>query len=346
MKNLIRAVAGMLALTLAMEAGAQCTGDLNGNGTVDGADLGSMLAYWGPRTQDPFSIAADLDSDALINGADLGILLANWGACPIPAWGTVIDAQPDPTVVTDPTLRAAIQAAGLPWRVRDTATGIEMLLIPPGTFQMGCIMGSNQYTYCGGERPVHQVTLTTAFYLGRYELTQSQWVAKMGSNPSGYQGSSRPVDSVTWNAVQGFLSATGMRLPTEAEWEYACRAGTQTPFYNGSTDDNTLGTLAWFYYNTCQGGTGCGTRPVGGKAANGFGLFDMLGNVGEWVNDWYGNYTEDTQTDPAGPASGSYRVGRGGTWSTGSDKSRSSFRGYAPPDGTSAGIGFRVARNP
>jgi formylglycine-generating enzyme required for sulfatase activity len=271
----------------------------------------------------------------------------------VPSWATLVEAQPDPAVVTDPALRAAIEATGLAWRVRDTATQMEMMLIPPGTFQMGCIMGSSAYGCFLHEQPVHQVTLTNAFYLGRYEVTQSQWVAKMGSNPSYFQASngypdsgSRPVEQVSWNTIQGYLGATGMRLPTEAEWEYACRAGTQTPFHNGSTDDSTVGNLAWFYVNTCQGGTGCGTRPVGGKAANGFGLHDMLGNVWEWVNDWYGTYPSSAQTNPTGPVSASYRVIRGGSWGDDTGYVRSSDRYDVTPGNTYYFIGFRVARTP
>jgi formylglycine-generating enzyme required for sulfatase activity len=248
-------------------------------------------------------------------------------------------------VVTDPALRAAIAATGLAWRVRDTATQVEMLLVPPGTFEMGCIMGSNQYGCFSWEQPVHQVTLTNAFYLGRYELTQAQWVATMGSNPSFFQGSSdsatRPVEQVSWNTIQGYLSTTGFRLPTEAEWEYACRAGAQTPFYNGSTDDSTVETLAWFAPNS-----GSQTRAVGGKLANDFGFHDMLGNVWEWVNDWYGGYTAEAQTNPPGPGSASYRVHRGGSWLAGSSGVRSSYRLYGSPGVANSRIGFRVARNP
>jgi formylglycine-generating enzyme required for sulfatase activity len=172
----------------------------------------------------------------------------------------------------------------------------------------------------------------------------------MGSNPSAFQGysdsASRPVEQVSWNAIQGYLSATGFRLPTEAEWEYACRAGTQTPFYNGSTDDSTVGELAWFYYNTCQGGTGCGTRPVGGKLANAFGFHDMLGNVWEWVNDGYDTYPSGAQTDPTGPVSASSRVVRGGSWYNGSTYVRSSTRYDASPGFATYAVGFRVARTP
>jgi formylglycine-generating enzyme required for sulfatase activity len=263
----------------------------------------------------------------------------------VPSWATLVEAQPDPAVVTDPALRAAIIATGRPWRVRDTATQVEMLLVPPGTFQMGCIMGSIQYGCYGEELPVHQVTLTNAFYLGRYELTQSQWVAKMGSNPSNFQGqsdsASRPVEQVSWNTIQGYLSATGFRLPTEAEWEYACRAGTQTPFYNGSTDDSTVGALAWYSANS-----GNQTRPVGGKLANAFGFHDMLGNVWEWVNDWYGGYTAEAQTNPTGPVSASNRVFRGGSGNLVTTYVRSSYRNYDSPGYTGNNVGFRVARTP
>ena len=263
----------------------------------------------------------------------------------VPAWATLVEAQPDPAVVTDPALRAAIIATGRPWRVRDTATQMEMLLVPPGTFQMGCNRGSNQYGCSSLEQPVHQVTLTNAFYLGRYEVTQSQWVAKMGSNPSYFQGqsdsASRPVERVRWTTIQDYLSATGMRLPTEAEWEYACRAGTQTPFYNGSTDDSTVGALAWYSPNS-----GSQTHAVGGKAANAFGFHDMLGNVWEWVNDWYGSYSGNAQTDPTGPVSASNRVLRGGSWTDGLIGVRSSARYYVTPGDSYVYIGFRVARTP
>jgi formylglycine-generating enzyme required for sulfatase activity len=263
----------------------------------------------------------------------------------VPAWATLVEYTPDPAVVTDASLRAAIAATGLAWRVRDTATQVEMLLVPPGTFQMGCTMGSNQYGCSSAELPVHQVTLTNAFYLGRYELTQSQWVATMGSNPSSFQGqpdsASRPVERVSWTTIQGYLAATGFRLPTEAEWEYACRAGTQMPFYNGSTDDSTVGALAWYSPNS-----GSQTHAVGGKLANALGFHDMLGNVWEWVNDWYGGYTSGAQTDPTGSVSSTNRVFRGGSWSAGTDVVRSSYRYDATPGYTGFNVGFRVARTP
>jgi formylglycine-generating enzyme required for sulfatase activity len=212
---------------------------------------------------------------------------------------------------------------------------------------MGCT-ASNQYGCSDNENPTHSVTLTQAFYLGRYEVTQGQWVAKMGSNPSRFQGASypdaanRPVERVSWFTVQyGYLSATGMRLPSEAEWEYACRAGTITAFNNGSSDDPTVENIAWY-----NGNSGNQTHAVGGKAANALGLYDMSGNVWEWVNDWYRStyYSVSPSTNPLGPGSGTFRVFRGGSWYFGTSAVRSSARGSY--DGPLDNAGFRVARNP
>jgi len=276
----------------------------------------------------------------------------------VPAWATLIENTPDPSVVTDANLRAAITATGLAWRVRDTATQIEFVLIPPGTFNMGC-SASQQYGCFSFENPVHQVTLTNAFYLGRYEVTQAQWQARMGSNPSYFQSAStqvpiaqvpqRPVEQVSWNTIQGFLSQTGMRLPTEAEWEYAYRAGTTTAFHgytgqlSGTNADSLLGNIAWFNQ---QGGYQ--TRVVGGKLGNGFGLHDMSGNVWEWVNDWWSSnyYSTSPSVNPQGPSSGSSRVLRGGGWGSNSNNCRASVRINHFPDDSGYGIGFRVARTP
>ena len=269
----------------------------------------------------------------------------------VPPWATLIELMPDPAVVTDANLRDAIIATGSAWRVRDNSSGIEMLLVPPSTFQMGCIMGSDSYGCYSWEQPVHTVTLTNAYYLGRYEVTQAQWQAKMGSNPSYFQGQadspSRPVEQVSWNTIQNFNSATGLRLPTEAEWEFACRAGTTTPFHsgpgfpNGTTNDCLVGTIAWYASNS-----GNVTHAVGGKAANALGMHDMLGNVWEWQSDWYGDYTSSAQTNPTGPASGSYRVLRGGSWNNDTRVVRSSYRTNNSPGSSNNELGFRVARAP
>ena len=289
----------------------------------------------------------DLNGDGQINQADVAQLLANSGSVPfptpvVPTWATLLEASPDPAVVTDANLRAAIVASGFAWRVRDNATNIEMLLVPGGTFIMGCSPGD---TMCWpDESPAHQVTLTNAFYMGKTEVTQAQWQAKMGSNPSSYSGfsdsPSRPVEQVSWNMIQGFNNATGLRLPTEAEWEFACRAGTTTARY-GVLDD-----IAWYYSNSF--GTTGGTRPVATKLPNALGLYDTLGNVQEWCQNWYGGtYSAGSVTNPTGPATGSYRLLRGGGWNYYQHLSRASVRGNGTPGSISTqSQGFRVARNP
>jgi len=288
--------------------------------------------------------------DVVVNGPKGSVTVGGgftYLAVIVPSWATLIEAMPDPAVVTDPTLRAAIVATNYAWRVRDTGTGIEMLVVPPGTFQMGCIEAPSGTSCDSREAPVHGVTLTNAFYLGRYEVTQTQWEAKMGSNPSYFQGNSdsasRPVEQVSWTTVHGYLSATGLRLATEAEWEYACRAGTLTPFYNGSTDPDLLTTMAWFGDNAESQ-----THPIGSKAANPLGFYDMLGNVWEIVSDWYAAYSETAQTNPAGPATGEYKIQRGGSWADGwaLPYVRSSGRSWISTAIGYNNSGFRVARNP
>jgi sulfatase modifying factor 1 len=334
-------------------------GDFGLEGSVGGDDLAYLLSVWGGG--DRF---ADLTGDGLVGGADLSILLSNWGptpfageSCNVPDWATVLDYFPDSAVVFDGKLRAAIADAGLPWRVVDTATQIEMLLIPPGTFDMGCIAGPGTYECSLDELPVHEVTLTSAFYMARYEVTQAQWTARMGSNPSAFrnpspqvpaaQVPSRPVEKVSWYSVQGFLAATGMRLPSEAEWEFACRAGTITEFHGfpghveGTNDDLLVGSIAWITVNS-----NAQPRPVGGKAGNAFGLHDMSGNVWELVKDNFGDYPSQPQTDPTGPAGGSNRVARGGSWFDPASGVRSPQRINPPPDMPYTNVGFRVARNP
>jgi formylglycine-generating enzyme required for sulfatase activity len=333
-----------------------CDADVDGDGTVGAADLARVLGAWGPCP----GCDSDVNDSGVVDAADIAALLSLWGAScsPLP-WATVLEQSPNPAIVTSATLRSAIIATGLPWRVRDNLTQIEMVLIPPGTFNMGC-SASGQFGCDPDEFPVHAVTSTNAFYLGRYEVTQAQWTAQMGSNPSWFQSASaevpvaqvpnRPVERVSWNTIQGFLTTTGMRLPTEAEWEYAYRAGTTTAFHgwpaqtSGTNDDTQVGNIAWFGSNSNSQ-----TRPVGGKAPNGFGLHDMSGNVWEWLNDWYSTdyYASSPSTNPPGPTSGSTRVLRGGSWYHVTLFQRSSDRfGILLPGSADVGIGFRVARAP
>ena len=282
------------------------------------------------------SCAGDVNGDHVVDGADLAILLGNWGQCPavVPAWATLLEAMPNPAVVTDANLRAAIEASGFAWRIRDNSSNIEMLLVPGGTFTMGCSPGDAE---CGGdESPAHQVTLTNAFYMGKTEVTQAQWTAKMGNNPSYFSGQpNNPVEQVSWDTIQSFNSATGLRLPTEAEWEFACRAGTTTARYG------EVNAIAWYSGNS--GGT---TQAVATKLPNALGLYDTLGNVLEWCQDWYGPYSSGSVTNPTGPATGSDRLLRGGGWSGNSGGCRGSLRGGVGPDFAVYSFGFRAVRAP
>ena len=322
-----------------------CRPDLYPDGVVNGADLAILLSEWGAGA----GSIADLDFSGSVDAADLAILLGGWGSCAgelaLP-WATTLEFAPNPAVVTDAALLAKIIATGLPWRVRDNASNIEMLLVPPGTFTMGC-SASLQYGCGTAEYPTHQVTLTNAYYMGRYEVTQAQWTAEMGSNPSffvGYADSpSRPVERVSWSMAQPFCAQNGLRLPTEAEWEYAYRAGTTTAFHNGSNDDSTLGTISWYASNS-----GNQTHAVGGKLANALGLHDMAGNIGEWVQDWYSDtyYPSTPATNPTGPTTGSVIPNRGGWFSYSSANGRASQRHWGSSGGIWSANGIRVARNP
>ena len=184
--------------------------------------------------------------------------------------------------------------------------------------------------------------ITKTFELGKYEVTQAQWEAVMESNPSEFKGGDRPVERVSWNDAQEYLSKLTARndgyryrLPTEAEWEYAARAGTA-----GDTTRN-LDSLAWYH-----GNSGGQTHPVGQQQPNAWGLYDMLGNVWEWCQDWYdANYYGNSPTeDPRGPSSGSNRVLRGGSWSGGAGVVRVAYRDGGSPDSRTDGIGFRCVR--
>jgi len=217
--------------------------------------------------------------------------------------------------------------------------GMRFVPIPAGTFTMGD----------ADHRPAHQVTLTKPFELSVYEVTQEQYEAVTGTTPSGFKGSQKPVQMVSWDDAVKFcrkLSAMPAekkagyvyRLPTEAEWEYACRAGTTTTYRFGDSDSE-LGDYAWYYKNS--GGT---THPVGGKKPNAWGLYDMYGNVYEWCQDWYGDYPSGSVTDPTGAASGSYRVLRGGSFDYRSSTVRSATRTSLRPVNRFSYNGFRPAR--
>jgi hypothetical protein len=242
--------------------------------------------------------------------------------------------------------------AGLMWVQVGDGLGFgfgpeQFALIPAGTFTMG-----DDDSGYGNESPAHEVTITQPFMIQKTEVTQGQWEAVMGENPSYFSacGDLCPVERVSWDDIQDFLTALNAmdpgknyRLPTEAEWEYAARAGT-TGDYGGT---GVLDEMGW--YDNNSGGT---THPVALKQPNYWGLYDMHGNVWEWVQDWhsatYYQYKVDhgIVNDPPGPETGSSRVLRGGSWSGFASHARSAFRSYGTPDTGFVNVGFRLARTP
>jgi formylglycine-generating enzyme required for sulfatase activity len=230
-----------------------------------------------------------------------------------------------------------------------------MVLVEGGTFQMGSSNGNDN------ERPVHTVTVRS-FYMGKYEVTQKEWREVMGSNPSNFQGDTLPVEQVSWyeaieycnklSLKEGLtpvyrgsgdditcdFNATGYRLPTEAEWEYAARGGNKDLSYEYA-GGNRVDVVAWYYENSDDS-----THPVGTKQANSLGLYDMSGNVWEWCWDWYGDYSGGRQSDPTGTSLGSYRVIRGGSWSNTDFRMRSVVRNYNTPSAQNIYLGFRLVR--
>jgi formylglycine-generating enzyme required for sulfatase activity len=241
--------------------------------------------------------------------------------------------------------------------------GMTFNLILAGTFMMG-----SPETELGRQDDEirHEVTLTQDFYIQTTEVTQGQWQAVMRQNPSRFQncGLNCPVESVSWSDIQEFLtrinaqSADGYtyRLPTEAEWEYAARAGSETAFCDGDItapdNDPILNTLGWYVENSDAAYSGCfelddgrcvGPQPVGGKTPNAFGLYDMHGNVWEWCSDLYGNYPSGSVTDPTGPSSGDNRVLRGGCWYGNAWHCRAANRDGNGPSPRIDDDGFRLA---
>jgi formylglycine-generating enzyme required for sulfatase activity len=306
------------------------------------------------------------------------------------AWAEVLEKNPDPKVVTDADFLKRITETKLPWRVKDKASGMEMLLVPPGKFMMGAspddeiplevekILAENAPQYKHSERPQHEVTITKAFYLGRTEVTQEQWMKVMGENPSLFQQSNatwiaevylskpfadwtgikmtaeeaktradsaanavkfNPAEMISWDDCQKFCAKTGMILPTEAQWEYACRAGVDKATY-GELDQ-----IGWNFDNA-----NLTTHSVGQKEPNALGFYDMIGNVHEWCQDWYeGDYYKSCAggvVDPTGPAQSELgaRVLRGGGWHFYASFCRASNRIYNTPGFQYYLLGCRFVR--
>ena len=217
---------------------------------------------------------------------------------------------------------------------------IDMVRVEAGTFTMGAT--AEMKHPADDEKPVHQVTLTNDYYIGKYEVTQALWQAVMGNNPSEFKGDNLPVEKVSWKDCQDFISKlnriTGktFRLPTEAEWEYAARGGNKSRGYQYSGSNN-LADVAWYMDNS-----GDKTHAVGTKQPNELGIYDMSGNVWEWCQDWYGKYSSSSQVNPTGANSGSYRVKRGGSWEIIDWGCRSSYRYSSVPDFCGSNLGFRL----
>ncbi|MCK5222334.1 MAG: formylglycine-generating enzyme family protein [Candidatus Aminicenantes bacterium] len=226
----------------------------------------------------------------------------------------------------------------------------NMHLIEGGSFLMGASSGESE------ESPVHNVLLDP-FYIGKYEVTQKEWKSIMGTAPwKGVryviEGDDFPAVQVNYYEARGFsekisiITGRNFRLPTEAEWEYCCRAGTKTTYYHGSLKRN-LGKYAWFYENAFKE-TIMHPLEVGLKESNKWGLYDMLGNVYEWCSDWFSNtyYNRSPVNNPKGPKYGSHRVARGGDWARTDHFIRSAARRCYSPHFRDASIGFRLAMDP
>ncbi len=230
--------------------------------------------------------------------------------------------------------------------------GAKFVLIPAGTFTMGS--PSNEPGRDNDETQ-HRVTLSKPFYMQTTEVTQGQWKAVMGNNPSYFKnyGDDCPVEQVSWNDVHEFIRILNQRegtdkyrLPTEAEWEYVARAGTTTPFHTGNCLSTDLANSQGFLpLSGCPRGRDRErTIRVGSFPPNDWGLYDMHGNVREWVQDWTGNYPNAHVTDPTGPSGGIFRVIRGGGWFYDARRCRSAIRDFNAPDYRDDSLGFRLAR--
>jgi formylglycine-generating enzyme required for sulfatase activity len=286
------------------------------------------------KLQKPYAIVGGYKADELVISITIRVPIAENKATP-----------PNPNAA-NPTEQENVEVQTYSETVN--RVGIEMVRVPAGKFIMGS--PSDEKDRESDEGPRHEVTVSS-FYMGKYEVTQAQWreaamLPKVRINlmpdPSKFKGDNLPVEHVSWEEAAEFCErlskATGKsyRLPTEAQWEYACRAGT-TGMYAGS-----LEAMAWYGEDLTKGST----HPVGTKQANRFGLYDMHGNVWEWCADWYGEnyYFQSPSTNPTGPSSGSIRVGRGGGWDNPALRMRSASRGRFTPDSRYLALGFRLVR--
>lgn len=296
----------------------------------------SFLLLFAAAVLASFSVNAqyqrgDVDQDGEVGISDVSVLIDY----------LLTDQWPETPVIPEDPVDQTFTVNGVTFKMVGVKCGTFMM---GGTEEQGTDAGSS-------ELPVHQVTLTKNFSIGETEVTQALWVAVMGNNPSYYGPTSgygvnyqRPVESVSWEDCQAFiqrlneLTGKTFRLPTEAEWEFAARGGVQSAGYKYS-GSNVIDDVAWYNANSNSL-----PQSVATKAPNELGLYDMSGNVYEWVEDWYGPYSEETQTDPlCTEGSIPYRVTRGGSVGGTPKYSRVSYRGVSQPDASNLILGFRLA---
>ena len=325
MKRLLQTlVLALMALMVPATANAE-VGDVDGNGYVNMDDLTRLINYLVFNDATGMNMTnADTNLSGDVGMDDLTTLI-NYLVFGVWPWTPVTETF--------------------------TVEGVsfKMVTVEGGTFTMGATaeQGSDAYT---NEKPTHQVTLSS-FSIGETEVTQALWEAVMGTNPSQFTGNlQRPVEKVSWNACQAFIAKlnqmTGknFRLPTEAEWEYAARGGklSQGYKYPGSND---VAEVAWFRDNSYAVGSSSpdyGTHPVGTLAPNELGIYDMSGNVSEWCQDLFGNYSSAAQTNPIGSTTSTHRVYRGGSWGVNARYCRVSYRLNYTPTGISSNYGLRL----
>ena len=336
-----------------------------------------------------FGVAMPLDSDTLMGTGRLSQLIAAEGGhigialqavLPLNAYSSTVagvtvqqiryilseevgaEAFGVEIVASDPAVAETLPASitvDIPWLSNAVvdATPLEMVLIEANTFAMGSL--SFERGRENDEGPIHEVEITKPYYIGRYEVTQAQWELLMSSNPSRSLGANHPVEQVSWDDCQGFIAKLNelgqgtFRLPTEAEWEYACRAGAATRFSFGDASEcsdlreycEQMDMYMWWRGNDTHGQHVSGTKTIAMKAPNPWGLYDMHGNVAEWCLDRYSPYTGEAQTDPQGPSLGSNRVLRGGSWNSYAQDCRSAARDSYSYKAGRYTIGFRVVKS-
>jgi len=320
------------------------TVQLDGSNSYDPEDY--LLFYKWTFKSKPDGSNAVLSADDVVNPTFV---------LDVPGTYTVELIVNDENLDSEPST-VTITATGYPSNYTNTI-GQKFVLIPAGMFTMGSPGDEPGREMWGGDETQHQVTLTQPFYMMTTEVTQGQWKAVMGANPSGSNICDNcPVERVSWYDAQAFIQALNTlegtdkyRLPTEAEWEYACRAGSTTAFANGditelgySTPDPNLVKIGWYLYDS----SATETHVVAQKDPNAWGLYDMHGNVEEWCQDWSDNYPTDPVTDPTGPESGTERIRRGGSWDENSEGCRSAWRDGVRPTILSTETGFRLASTP